>query len=207
MSVRVENRGRPKDSGKREAILSAAVELFMSHGFAGTSMDNLAAAAQVSKATLYSHFADKNALYRAIIEGKVKDYRLQDFSARLSGDMACDLVVIACDMQDLVFDDDAIRMMRMVVAETQQQSPIVKLFDEAGPHQVFSSIADYFAGCKARGEKNLRCPKQEAETFASLVIGHRRYISSLMGVEKVPSPAARKQHARQAVSAFLNLRR
>ena len=80
MSVRVENRGRPKDSGKREAILSAAVELFMSHGFAGTSMDNLAAAANVSKATLYSHFADKSTLYRAIIEGKVKDYRLQDFS-------------------------------------------------------------------------------------------------------------------------------
>ncbi|NBR51553.1 MAG: TetR/AcrR family transcriptional regulator, partial [Alphaproteobacteria bacterium] len=36
MSVRMENRGRPKDRGKREAILSAAVELFMSHGFAGT---------------------------------------------------------------------------------------------------------------------------------------------------------------------------
>ena len=67
--------------------------------------------------------------------------------------MACDLVVIACDMQDLVFDDDAIRMMRMVIAETQQQSPFVKLFDEAGPHQVFSSIADYFAGCKRVAKK------------------------------------------------------
>ena len=51
----------------------------MSQGFAGTSMDNLATAANVSKATLYSHFADKSTLYRAIIEGKVKDYRLQDF--------------------------------------------------------------------------------------------------------------------------------
>ena len=204
---KVETRGRPKDGLKRDAILSAARDLFMSHGFAGTSMDSLAAAANVSKATLYSHFVDKTALYRAIIEGKVKDYRLQDFSARLSGDMACDLVLIACDMQDLVFDDDAIRMMRMVIAETQQQSPIVKLFDEAGPHQVFSSIADYFTECKMRGEKNLGCPKQEAETFTSLVIGHRRYISTLMGVEKVPSPAARKQHAHQAVSAFLKLKR
>ena len=105
--MRVENRGRPKDSVKREAILSAARELFMANGFVGTSMDNLAAAAGVSKATLYSHFSDKDALYSAIIEGKVKDYRLQDFSARLSGDMACDLVLIACDIQDLVFDDDA----------------------------------------------------------------------------------------------------
>ncbi len=75
MSVRVENRGRPKDRGKREAILSAARELFMGHGYAGTSMDSLANAANVSKATLYSHFADKDTLYRAIVEGKVKDYR------------------------------------------------------------------------------------------------------------------------------------
>jgi len=207
MSVRVENRGRPKDRGKREAILSAARELFMGHGYAGTSMDSLANAANVSKATLYSHFADKDTLYRAIVEGKVKDYRLQDFSDRLSGDMAHDLVLIACDMQDLVFDDDAIRMMRMVIAETQQQSPIVKLFYEAGPHQVFSSIADYFAGCKARGANNLGCPKKEAETFASLVMGHRRYISTLMGVEKLPTRKARKEHAQQAVSTFLNLRR
>lgn len=207
MSMRVENRGRPKDSVKREAILSAARELFMANGFVGTSMDNLAAAAGVSKATLYSHFSDKDALYSAIIEGKVKDYRLQDFSARLSGDMACDLVLIACDIQDLVFDDDAIRMMRMVVAEAKQQSPFARLFDEAGPHQVFSSIADYFSACKARGEKNLDCPKQEAETFTSLVIGHRRYLSTLMGVEKAPTPAARKHHARQAVSAFFNLQR
>ena len=93
------NQRAPKDRGKREAILSAAVELFMSQGFAGTSMDSLATAANVSKATLYSHFADKNTLYRAIIEGKVKDYRLQDFSEQLSGDMAHDLHLIACNLQ------------------------------------------------------------------------------------------------------------
>ena len=207
MSVRMENRGRPKDRGKREAILSAAVELFMSQGFAGTSMDSLATAANVSKATLYSHFADKNTLYRAIIEGKVKDYRLQDFSEQLSGDMAHDLHLIACNLQDLVFDEDAIGMMRMVIAETQHQSPIVKLFDEAGPSQVFDRIADYFAACKARGEQNLGCPKKEAETFTSLVMGHRRYISTLMGIEKEPSRATRKEHARDAVSAFLKLKR
>ena len=179
----------------------------MSQGFAGTSMDSLATAANVSKATLYSHFADKNTLYRAIIEGKVKDYRLQDFSEQLSGDMAHDLHLIACNLQDLVFDEDAIGMMRMVIAETQHQSPIVKLFDEAGPSQVFDRIADYFAACKARGEQNLGCPRKEAETFTSLVMGHRRYISTLMGIEKEPSRATRKEHARDAVGAFLKLKR
>ena len=207
MTARAENRGRPKDSVKRDAILDAARDLFMSNGFAGTSMDSLATAAHVSKATLYSHFADKETLYRALIESKVKDYRLQDFSSRLSGDMARDLNFIACDLQDLVFDDDALRMLRMVIAETQHQSPIVKLFDETGPSQVFSRIVDYFANCKARGETSLGCPKKEAETFTSLVMGHRRLMQALMGVEKVPSPAARKDHARDAVSAFLKLKR
>ena len=207
MIEKAETRGRPKDSVKRDAILAAARDLFMSNGFAGTSMDSLATAAQVSKATLYSHFADKDTLYRAIIETKVKDYRLQDFAERLSGDMAHDLHLIACDMQDLVFDDDSIRMMRMVIAETQQESPIVKLFDEAGPLQVFSRIADYFAACKTQGVKNLGCPKKEAETFTSLVMGHRRLMATLMGVEKAPGAAARKTHASEAVNAFLKLKR
>jgi hypothetical protein len=72
---------------------------------------------------------------------------------------------------------------------------------------VFSSIADYFTGCKMRGEINLGCPRKEAETFISLVTGHRRYMSALMGVEKTPSSKARKEHARDAVNAFLKFKR
>src|SRR5688572_31812984 len=60
--------GRPKDMGKRAAILEAAKVLFSHEGYAGTSMDQIAASAGVSKLTVYSHFGDKEALFIEAVE-------------------------------------------------------------------------------------------------------------------------------------------
>jgi TetR/AcrR family transcriptional repressor of mexJK operon len=200
-------RGRRKDVSKRDAIMLAARALFLERGFAGTSMECLAGVAHVSKATLYSHFADKNALYRAIIEDKVMDYRLADFSERLCGDMRRDLELIAVSLQDLLFDDEAVAMVRMVISEARQQSPLVKIFEEAGPGQVFARIADYFESCKQLGEQGLGCPHVEASLFTDLVIGHRKFMRVLMNIEEVPKAAARKKNAHEAVSTFLELKK
>jgi len=207
MSPIVENRGRPKDAAKRAAILQAARDLFMNNGFAGTSMDNLASVAGVSKATLYSHFADKYALYRAIIEDKVDDYQMEDFSNRLCGDMERDLALIAESMQNLIYDDDAINMLRMVITEARERSPIVALFEESGPKAVFQRIADYFAAQKRAGADWLGAADDEAELFTGLIMGHRRLIQVLMGVKSAPDAAKRRKAARQAVASFVKLRR
>ncbi|WP_449467766.1 TetR/AcrR family transcriptional regulator [Stenotrophomonas humi] len=52
---------------KREAILRAAVAEFREFGFAGTSMDRIAATAEVSKRTVYNHFSSKDELFTAIL--------------------------------------------------------------------------------------------------------------------------------------------
>lgn len=52
---------------KREAIVQAAIAEFREHGFAGTSMDRVAAAAEVSKRTVYNHFPSKDELFEAIL--------------------------------------------------------------------------------------------------------------------------------------------
>ncbi|MEB3263472.1 MAG: TetR/AcrR family transcriptional regulator [Synechococcus sp.] len=62
---------------KRDAILGGARREFLQHGYAATSMDRIAAAAGVSKATVYSHFQDKQALFRALTEQMVGE-RLAD---------------------------------------------------------------------------------------------------------------------------------
>ncbi|GKT24484.1 TetR/AcrR family transcriptional regulator [Acidovorax sp. SUPP3334] len=52
---------------KRHAIVQAAIGEFREHGFAGTSMDRVAAAADVSKRTVYNHFPSKDDLFAAIL--------------------------------------------------------------------------------------------------------------------------------------------
>ncbi len=53
---------------KREAIVRAAVEEFRSAGYEATSMDRIAAAAGVSKRTVYNHFPSKDDLFGLMLE-------------------------------------------------------------------------------------------------------------------------------------------
>ena len=48
-------------------MLDAAASLFMAHGYGAVSMDAVARAAGVSKATLYAHFSSKDQLFATII--------------------------------------------------------------------------------------------------------------------------------------------
>lgn len=67
------NTERSKSEAKTEAILQGAMQEFLKHGYAATSMDKVAKTAGVSKATVYSHFGDKEGLFNAVIHDLVKD--------------------------------------------------------------------------------------------------------------------------------------
>src|ERR1700751_780201 len=58
---------------KRRAILDAATTLFLRDGYLATSMDQIAAAASVSKQTVYKQFADKQTLFRDIVTSTVAE--------------------------------------------------------------------------------------------------------------------------------------
>lgn len=61
------------DNAKRRQILDGARRVFMELGFDGASMGEIARSAGVSKGTLYVYFADKNALFEAIVEEECLD--------------------------------------------------------------------------------------------------------------------------------------
>ena len=201
------NRGRPKDEGKRRDILLAALCLFTGCGYHGTSMDALAKQANVSKATLYSHFDDKAALYRALVEMKMADFNVDDFSDMLSWDVVEDLQVIALHMLNLVFDDEALEMLRMVIAEARTGSDVPSLFETVGPRRLLEQISDYLARQKGRGTAYLDDVEADTGLFASLVIDHRMMMFALMGVENGPDEAMREKQARDAVARFIKLKR
>ena len=53
--------------GSRERVVAAARREFAAHGFAGASVDRIAATARLNKAMIYYHFRSKAALYREIL--------------------------------------------------------------------------------------------------------------------------------------------
>jgi AcrR family transcriptional regulator len=71
-------------TGKREAILEAAQQLFLKHGLRGTSMEAIARDAGIAKPTLYVYFPDKAAIFAALLEQLIAIWR-QDFLMALRG--------------------------------------------------------------------------------------------------------------------------
>ncbi len=67
-NTQAKNTERQKSVEKTEAILKGAKKEFLVHGYAATSMDRVAKSAGVSKATIYSHFGDKEGLFNALIK-------------------------------------------------------------------------------------------------------------------------------------------
>lgn len=74
-------RGRPARlprEARRRQLLETALTVFSSKGYHGSSMDDIADAAQVSKPVLYQHFPGKRELYLALV-----DYYLQELAVGL----------------------------------------------------------------------------------------------------------------------------
>ena len=62
-----------RSARKRRAIVEAATTAFLRNGYLGTSMDEIAALAGVSKQTVYKHFADKERLFSEIVISTVNE--------------------------------------------------------------------------------------------------------------------------------------
>src|SRR5690349_19471337 len=70
-------RKRLSAEDRRAAILDAALEVFSRHGYNGTSIDEIANAAGISKALIYEHFPSKRELHVSLLERHTQDIFLR----------------------------------------------------------------------------------------------------------------------------------
>jgi TetR/AcrR family transcriptional regulator of autoinduction and epiphytic fitness len=65
---------RPRRTLKRESIVAAATQAFLTLGYGAASVDAISARAGVSKRTLYNYFPAKRDLFRAVVAGLYADW-------------------------------------------------------------------------------------------------------------------------------------
>src|ERR1700686_1173805 len=110
-----------RSARKRRAVLEAARAAFLRNGYLGTSMDEIAAAAQVSKQTVYKHFADKERLFIEIVNTTVNEIsdlvyeEVRDLED--SGDIEADLRDLARRQLTSVMRRQLLELRRLVIAE------------------------------------------------------------------------------------------
>lgn len=195
--------GRPKDLGKGAAILEAAKRLFPRNGFAGISMDQIAAEAGVSKLTVYSHFGDKEALFAAAIRAKCDELLPADlFEVSYQGPLRAQLTAIGSGFFALISSEEAVSTHRMMIAPGNADDPLRKLFWEAGPKRTQDDFCSFLQARMQAGELEIEDPACAARQFFTLLKGelHTRL---LCGLCARPTRSEVTAHIDAAVDMFL----
>lgn len=196
-------RGRPKDPAKRLAILQAAKHLFGQTGFESTSMEAIAQLAGVSKLTLYSHFADKEALFTETVIQTCEAHAPPALFDPLSRKpLRMRLTQIGVAFLDLVMDAEVISVYRMMAAHARTDDRLGKLFYAAGPARTIEQFAGLLRAATAAGELQVGDPERAAGHFFCLLKGVC-HLQVLMACRSAPGPAERRRQVDEAVTLFL----
>ena len=195
-------RGRPKDLDKRDAILAAAKALFVEQGYAGTSMDRIAAAAGVSKLTLYSHYGHKEDLFQQCVIAKCQEHTpdaIYDPANRAP--LRQRLMAIGIAFNQLVMSDEAIKFYRMMAAEARQTGKLGALFYAAGPQRTLEQFKLLLAAAARKGELRIGNRSRAANHFFCLLEGEH-HMRAMIG-ERFPSARELRAHVADVVDLFL----
>ncbi len=193
-----------RTASKHEQILTVAGQLFLQDGFQGLSMDRLAAAVPVSKPTLYAHFADKEAIFAAVISTKC-----QNVLASLTADMASDasdpvatLTRFGNGFTAMLYKPESLQFHRMMTAEAARLPDMTRLFYESGPSKVRALLERYLRGLHDGGGYLIPEPPLAADMFLGMLKG-ARHMRCILGLQKLPSEPERLALVQAAVQVFL----
>ena len=169
--IRKKLQGVPKTSrgGSREAIVEAAVRLFLGRGFGAVSMDDLAEAAGVARRTLYNQFASKEEIFREMllrVSGHLEDAFPPGIETQ--GDVEEVLRLIARMILELHKNREYLGFLRMVVADSRQFPWIAEEFSAVMVPQS-ERLARYFAHLANMGVLDCPNPILAAHQFMGIL--------------------------------------
>lgn len=192
-----------KRGRKFDQVLAGARTIFLRDGFNGASVDDIAAEAGVSKATLYSYFPDKRMLF---IEIAKQECRRQADEAEvlvtLSAPPACVLPEAARRIIAFTLSDLGQSVFRICVAEADRFPELGREFYTSGPGLVRERLAAYLNGAVARGELAIDDVYLAADQFAELCKADI-FPSACFGIKRDVSEAERNRVIKGAVEMFL----
>ena len=167
------------------------------------SVEAIAAAAGVSKMTIYSHFTSKEGLFEAVIR-----QRTDRVMGGLAGVEALDpkqpqraLLAIGEQFLTLAREDGALGQFRAIYGAAGAQPEACRAFYRQGADRLISDLAAYLRRADAEGTLKIRHPRQAADLFLSMFLGD----GHIRGLLMLDMPDARENRAllREAVRVFI----
>ena len=187
----VRKRGRPTEAGRverRGQILDAALPVFLEYGFGKATVDRIAAAARVTKRTIYTYFGDKDGVFTEM---------QRRLAANVSGEPVRPetLESLAARIVYGLHSAQMIGLHRLVIAESLRFPELARRLHDNGDMRHIARLADHI-----RAEHG-QAAAAHAEQLYALLLGED-YRRRLLGLLEPVTAAEAAVHARSALAVI-----
>lgn len=199
--------GEPRRSPeKRAAIIESATACFLGSGYLGTTVDEIAARAGVSKQTVYQHFGGKEQLFTAVVVGTI-DAVGEPFFDRIvaleeTSDLEEWLLGLARELAGVVKERRLLDLRRLVIAEVARFPKLGRMYYDRGPGRTIDAVAVRFEQLRDQGLLQIDDVRIAAQHFNWLVLSIPMNRAMFMPRLRFTN-ADLDAYAREAVKVFL----
>ncbi|MEU6478120.1 TetR/AcrR family transcriptional regulator [Streptomyces sp. NPDC047017] len=163
-----------RSARKHRAIMDAATRAFMAKGYSGTSMDDIAKLASVSKQTVYKHFADKEKLFAEIVLATTDRVdAMIDLVAGIPADadrLEENLTGLARRFLGALTRPEVLQLRRLIIANADTFPELGAAWYRQGFERVLATLADTFRNLADQGLLVIADPLLAADHFAGLLL-------------------------------------
>jgi TetR/AcrR family transcriptional repressor of mexJK operon len=198
-------RGRPPDPNKREAILKAARDLFLTYGPSAVTMNRLAEAANVAKATVYACYEDKNAVIVAMVRREselVMPDNWQDEHNHAA--LAAMLIDFGQAFLGFMVNPQLQSLERLISGLASHDAELGDRLFFAGPGRAMNVLRAILSKARTQGHIKTDSIEEAAEDLLGLWQG---FLRIEVNFHQLPDPKASylRQRAARGVRQFLKL--
>lgn len=188
---------------KFEQVRDGASAVFMREGYAAASVDEIARAANVSKATLYSYFPDKRLMFQEVLRAALdQGFREAVVQADHAAPPATALPTVLTALAAWLVAEPQLSLHRIVVAEATRFPEIAASYADAVLENVIRPLAELIEIWIARSEIMPHDAGQSAQQLMALISGQLQPCALLS--ERIPDKARIAQVGSSTAILFLN---
>lgn len=192
-----------KREKRREAMLQAALSLFVEKGFDATTLGDIVKRSGGSLATLYEHFENKPGILRALVTERCVNIGGALDRATSAKDPYPDVLrSVAEEMLDRLLDPNYVGMFRVVSAQCAAHPDLGRQIYENGPLVCQAKGAEFLAAQKKAGTLDVEDPIAASRLFFQMVCGHF-HTQMMFGLPVSLSKKERARHLDYVLPAFI----
>ncbi len=174
---------------RKTQIVDVALKLFSKKGLKGTTTREIAEAASISEATIFRHFKNKEALYRAIINRCCNDPSGESMLLKRLAhrEGRAFFLEISRFMLERTSKDPSLA--RLLMFSALEEKSFSDIFMRSKGMELVCTVTDHIRTLIKRGEFKRRDPELSARAFIGMVL-HYCIVQEIYGVKRFFNPPA-----------------